>query len=89
MAAIKKVLQVDTQIMELVMNIADANLRDPLTLETEILELNLIDSFGLLQLISDIEQKFNINISTEEMTLENFSTISAIADLITRYQSKS
>lgn len=81
--------QIKAQITELVTGIAGPKLRVPLTAETEILELNLIDSFGLLQLIADIEQKLNINISTEEMTLENFSTISAIADLITRCQNQS
>lgn len=86
MTANEKTLQLQEQIIELVAVVAGPNLREPLTAESEILESKLVDSFGLLELIADIEQKLNINIRTEDMTLENFSTISAMVDLITRYQ---
>lgn len=89
MTANKIALQLQEQIIELVSVAAGPNLREPLTAQTEILESKLVDSFGLLQLIADIEQKLNINIPTEDMTLENFSTISAMVDLISRYQHKS
>jgi acyl carrier protein len=89
MTANKIALQLQEQIIELVSVAAGPNLREPLTAQAEILESKLVDSFGLLQLIVDIEQKFNINIPTEDMTLENFSTISAMVDLISRYQDKS
>ena len=89
MTANKIAEQLQEQIIELVAIAAGPNLREPLTAQTEILESNLVDSFGLLQLIADIEQKLNINIRTEDMTLENFSTISAMMDLINRYHHKS
>ena len=89
MTANKIAEQLQEQIIELVAIAAGPNLREPLTAQTEILESTLVDSFGLLQLIADIEQKLNINIRTEDMTLENFSTISAMMDLINRYHHKS
>ena len=89
MTANKIAEQLQEQIIELVAIAAGPNLREPLTAQTEILESNLVDSFGLMQLIADIEQKLNINIRTEDMTLENFSTISAMMDLINRYHHKS
>ena len=89
MTANKIAEQLQEQIIELVAIAAGPNLREPLTAQTEILESNLVDSFGLLQLIADIEQKLNIYIRTEDMTLENFSTISAMMDLINRYHHKS
>ena len=89
MSANKNTLQLQEKIIELVAVVAGPNLCGLLKAETEILDSKLIDSFGLLQLIADIEQKLNINILTEDMTLENFSTVSAIVDLISLYQSKS
>lgn len=83
-----KATQLEKKIIELVTVTSGSNLGKPLTLETEILDSKLVDSFGLLQLIADLEQEFNVNISTEDMTTQNFSTISAITDLIKRYQFK-
>lgn len=85
----KLVVQLQEQIIELVTVAAGHNLREPLTAQTAILESNLVDSFGLVQLIIEIEQKLSINIRTEDMTLENFSTVSAIVELVTRYKYKS
>jgi acyl carrier protein len=81
-------MELEKKIIEFVTIIAGSNLRKPVTLETEIFESKLVDSFGLLQLIADIEHEFNVNVSTEDMTMENFSTISGIAELIKRYQLK-
>lgn len=89
MTANKTALQLQEKIIELVSAAAGQNLREPPTAHTEIIESRLVDSFGLLQLIADIEAKFNINIPVEDMTLENFSTISSIVDLISRYQQNS
>lgn len=89
MTANKIAAQLQEQIIELVTIVAGPNLREPLTAQTDILESKLVDSFGLLQLIADIEQKLNINIRTEDMSLENFSTISGMVNLITRYQYES
>ncbi len=80
--------KIEKKIIEFVTVIAGSNLQKPVTLETEIFESNLVDSFGLLQLIADIEHEFNVNIRTEDMIMENFSTISGVADLIKRYQLK-
>lgn len=77
------------QIFELVSAAAGPNLREQLSEHTDILTSKLVDSFSLLQLIVEIEQNYNINILTEDMTLENFSTVSAIVDLIIRYQNDS
>lgn len=80
--------QLENKIIELVTVAVGTNLRKPLTLQTEILESKLLDSFGILQLIAEIEKEFNVNISAEEMTMKNFSTISGIAELIKSYHFK-
>lgn len=73
------------QLIELVAVLVEPKLRGQLTPEAEILEAKLIDSFGLIQLVADIEEKLGVAVRTEDMTLENFSTISGIARLVSRY----
>jgi len=42
----------------------------------------LLDSFDLVQLITNIEDKFKIYLSTEDLKEENFYSIKTITDLI-------
>jgi len=42
----------------------------------------LLDSFDLVQLITNIEDKFNIYLSTEDLKEENFYSIKTIMNLI-------
>lgn len=42
----------------------------------------IIDSLGILRLVSFLEQKFNIEITDEEMIPENFETINKMRDFI-------
>lgn len=43
---------------------------------------NVIDSFGILELISFIEKKFKVSINPSEVTIENFDSIDKIVKLI-------
>jgi len=43
---------------------------------------NVIDSFGMLELIAFIEKSFKIRISPSEVKIENFDTIGNILRLI-------
>ena len=47
-----------------------------------LIELGIIDSLGILKLISFIEEKFGIEILDEELIPENFQTINDICCLI-------
>ncbi len=47
----------------------------------------IIDSFATIGLIAQLEKEFSIRLSNEDLTLENFSTINAIADLMERRRS--
>jgi acyl carrier protein len=44
-----------------------------------------IDSLGFVELKDQVEKQFNIVISEDEFTPENFSTISSLASLIKRH----
>lgn len=54
--------------------------------DAQILDSGIIDSLGLLDLLTLLEEKFEITISDEDLLPENFETITRIAAFV---QSKS
>ncbi len=51
---------------------------------TDIMESGYIDSFELMSLIMALNDTFGIDISVDDMTLENFNSVDAIAALVDR-----
>lgn len=49
-----------------------------------LLETGIIDSLSLLRLVSFIEERFQVRLSDEELTPENFENLHAIVELIRR-----
>lgn len=49
-----------------------------LKIDTPLFEKGIIDSTGVLELVSFIEENFNITISDDELVQNNFSSIAAI-----------
>lgn len=45
---------------------------------------NVIDSQGVIQLVSFIQQHFNIEIADEEVTTENLATLKTVVTLVDR-----
>jgi acyl carrier protein len=57
-------------------------------LSTESLRQDLgLDSLGFIELKTQVEMRFDIAISDDDFTPENFSTISSLTSLIDRYRS--
>jgi acyl carrier protein len=52
--------------------------------DENLLENRLIDSLGLLSIVTFIENTYRISVEDEDMTLDNFSTINAIARYVYR-----
>lgn len=50
----------------------------------QLLEQGIIDSFGIMTLLSFLEEKFAVHIEGDDLTPENFSSISTISALIDR-----
>lgn len=48
----------------------------------DIMEGGYIDSFELMTLISRLMDEFNIDITIEDMTMENFNSIDAIVAMV-------
>jgi acyl carrier protein len=52
------------------------------TSETSLLDSGLIDSTGILELVSFLESEFGIRVEDEEIVPENFETVSRIAAFV-------
>jgi acyl carrier protein len=67
-------------------HIAQEFLRDrpdfELTDDTNLLEANILDSLGIFTLLNFLEAHFHVQIEPDEVTLENFETISLISQMI-------
>jgi acyl carrier protein len=47
-----------------------------------LLESGIVDSMGVLELVTFVEQEFGINVSDEELVPENFQSIRLLADFV-------
>jgi acyl carrier protein len=54
--------------------------------EDSLLESGLIDSLGIIKLVSLLEKEFAIKISDDELLPENFETISAVVQFVVQKQ---
>lgn len=53
---------------------------------SDLISNGVLDSFDIVQLISDIESEFSISISAIDLVPENFESIEDILHLINRYK---
>ena len=53
-----------------------------LSVDDDLIIAGLVDSLGVMRLISYVEQQFNIYVPPEDVTTEHFRSISAIAGYI-------
>lgn len=53
---------------------------------SDLISNGVLDSFDVVQLISDIESEFSISISALDLVPENFESIEDILQLINRYK---
>ncbi len=52
--------------------------------DQDLFALGVIDSFGMVELITGLEQKFGVAFTAEELSQENLQSAAAIAGLIAR-----
>lgn len=57
--------------------------------ETNLFESNIIDSLRILSLVVFVEEEYGLGLDAEDLTAENFQSLSALADLIERKKSVS
>jgi len=54
--------------------------------ETPLLSSGILDSLNLFMLISHIEDEIGVAIEPDDVTPENFATLSAICNLVSQYE---
>lgn len=52
--------------------------------EDSLFEAGIIDSLGVLNLVSFLEKSFGVRVKDEELTPENFETVNSIHDFVNR-----
>jgi acyl carrier protein len=55
--------------------------------EFDLLETGSVDSIGLVELILQLEERFEVSLPMDALEIDDFRTIRSIADLITRLSS--
>ncbi|WP_103649787.1 acyl carrier protein [Campylobacter concisus] len=56
--------------------------------DEDFIEAGMLDSFDVLTLVTDLEEKFNIKIDGGDILPENFGSINAIKDLLIKSGAK-
>ncbi len=57
---------------------------DRLTDDTSFLEQGLIDSTGVLELVSMVEERYGIEVADNELIPDNFDSVNRMADYVNR-----
>jgi acyl carrier protein len=60
------------------------NNRVTITEEDNLLSDGMVDSLGMMRLVSFIEETFNVGIPPEDLLIENFRTVNTISDYLQR-----
>lgn len=58
------------------------NANSALTDETRLIDEEVIDSLGIFLLVNFLQDRFGVEVDPEEITLDNFETVSAMAQLV-------
>ena len=64
-------------------NLLDSNFDDDLLPEDDLLNEGLVDSLGVMRLIGFIEETHGIKVPPQDMVIENFVSVQAMAQYIT------
>lgn len=62
--------------------------RDEINLEESLIDEGIIDSFGLVEIASFMEEEFSIVVQDDQMNRNNFGSVLKIVDFIQREISK-
>lgn len=74
------------KVMEILMNMDDSIDYEK---EQALIDDHILDSLGVITLVSDLEEAFDISIEAGEMIPENFNSAQAIWNMVRRLQENS
>lgn len=67
--------------------ILDGDFDDHLTDDTNLIDDGIIDSMGIMKLLTYLEDTFSIKIDGDDLVPENFESIDAICGLVSKFVS--
>lgn len=56
--------------------------------ETAVIDRRILDSFGVIALVAELEDHYDIEIDAAEIVPENFNSAAAMMEMITRLQER-
>ena len=76
-------------ILDFVQNeFAPAHQKEQITAEFPLVEEGVIDSIGIFQVVMFLEETFKVDIAPDQISFENFESITAISRLVNEVKSK-
>ena len=77
-------MEIETQIRQFICKHLYYDQDDSLTEDTSFLEAGIIDSMGVMELVAFVEQTFHFRVQQQDVVVENFDSIRALAGYIER-----
>jgi acyl carrier protein len=74
----------ETIIKHIEQELASQEIEDGLNAKDDLLGGGILDSLGMMKLISFIEETFSIDVAPEDMVIENFMTVENVCEYINK-----
>ena len=58
--------------------------REVTSIQTDLLETGILDSLAFVELIYHVEQEFGVQVSVDDLEIDNFRSIAKIAEFISQ-----
>lgn len=75
---------IQTRLREFILRQFPAAQGASLTDDAALLDQGLIDSLGVLEIVSFIEEQFSVTLTDDDLVSESFSSIAAMAQMVSR-----
>lgn len=56
--------------------------------ETQLIDDDILDSFDIISIVSEVNEQFNVEIDVNDLIPENFNSAQALYELIQKLQNK-
>lgn len=77
-------IDIGQRLIPVIRQVVDPTRQDQLTATSLLFEEQFLNSFGILQLVTALENEFGIQIQTEDLTFQNFGGVPEVAALVDR-----
>lgn len=71
-----------SRVIEIINLIKTTHFKSSEILDLDLFELEILDSFAVLELISKLELEFEVQIPVEDLNMQNLSTVSSISQYL-------